>query len=564
VPWDLSRPDWRERIVAGRSLLPDLPDIDRDRARRATAIFDRLRIPDVPDQPTFGEAAGDWFREIVGALHGSIDRLTGKRRIEGLFNLIPKKNSKTTNAAGLMLTSLLINERPRAEFLVVSATQHIADTGMSQIEGMIEADKGLQDRLKVQTHIKKVTHRVTKATLRVKSFSTNVLTGVKPSGALVDELHLLGEIADADRVIGQLRGGLISQPEGFLAFITTQSERPPAGVFKAELSKARAIRDGRASGTMLPILYEFPEEYVKPVPSGEIPRWYEVKLWPMVTPNNGRSITVARLAADFEDAKLSGDEEIRRWASQHLNIEIGLALRSDRWSGADHWESRGSPELLLDDIIERSEVMVVGIDGGGLDDLLGLAILGRDRATREWLLWSHAWAHQSVLERRKSEAPRLKDLVEEGSLTLVPKLGEDIAEVVDHVHRVRQLLPEKNAIGVDPAGIGQIVDELAAREISTEQIVGIPQGWKLNGAILTTERKLLEGTLSHGGTALMNYAVGNAKVEPKGNAVSITKQASGRAKIDPLMAAFNAVALMAMNPDANRSVYEERGLIVFG
>jgi phage terminase large subunit-like protein len=37
-------------------------------------------------------------------------------------------------------------------------------------------------------------------------------------------------------------------------------------------------------------------------------------------------------------------------------------------------------------------------------------------------------------------------------------------------------------------------------------------------------------------------------VGPKGNAITINTQASGTAQIDPLMAAFNAIALMSTNP----------------
>jgi phage terminase large subunit-like protein len=42
--------------------------------------------------------------------------------------------------------------------------------------------------------------------------------------------------------------------------------------------------------------------------------------------------------------------------------------------------------------------------------------------------------------------------------------------------------------------------------------------------------------------------VANAHVELKGNAIIITKWASGTARSDPLMAAFNAIAWMSKNP----------------
>ncbi|EFE4565083.1 hypothetical protein CHO08_005063, partial [Escherichia coli] len=62
--------------------------------------------------------------------------------------------------------------------------------------------------------------------------------------------------------------------------------------------------------------------------------------------------------------------------------------------------------------------------------------------------------------------------------------------------------------------------------------------------------------LVHGGQPLMAWCVGNARVEPKGNAILITKQASGRGKIDPLMALFNAMFLMSLNPEPKKKAYE--------
>jgi phage terminase large subunit-like protein len=386
-----------------------------------------------------------------------------------------------------------------------------------------------------------------------------VLTGVKPVGALVDELHEIAKDPAAARIIGQLRGGLLPNPEAFFCFITTQADQPPAGVFRSELMAARMTRDGKTKGATLPILYEFPADIVR---SGA---WRDPQNWWMVTPNRNRSVTIDRLVEDFKKAELSGESEVRRWASQHLNLEIGLALRSDRWAGADYWAACAESGLTLDAMIERCEILVIGIDGGGLDDLLGLAVLGREKETGKWLLWSHAWAAEIALDRRKSEAARYRDFERAGDLTIVASLGEDIKAIGDLVERLDESgkLAQTAAIGVDPVGIGQIIDELAARNIDPSRILGVPQGYKLNGAIKTVERALAEKSLCHAAQPLMAWAVSNAKVEPRGNAISITKQASGTAKIDPLMALFNAAALMAANPTfAGRSYLETDDLIV--
>jgi phage terminase large subunit-like protein len=155
-------------------------------------------------------------------------------------------------------------------------------------------------------------------------------------------------------------------------------------------------------------------------------------------------------------------------------------------------------------------------------------------------------------------------------MTIVDQLGDDIEELVSIIERVdrARLLPDENAIGVDPIGIGQVLDALAMRGIDNtgkKRIVGVSQGWQLGRAIKTLERHLADGSFLHGAQPLMAWVVGNAKVEQRANSILITKQASGIAKIDALVATFNAVDLMSLNPalpGGGPSIYESRGLLV--
>lgn len=522
----------------------------QEEADAALEVFSQLRVVDVLGSPEMGAISRPWLVDFVRAVFGSYDSNTGRRLITEFFLLISKKNSKSTSAAGIMLTALIRNWRSSAEYLILAPTIEIANNSFYPARDMVNADGELTALLHVQEHTRTITHWKTGATLKVVAADSETVGGKKATGVLVDELWLFGKKPNAENMLREATGGLASRPEGFTIFLSTQSDDPPAGVFRQKLQYARDVRDGKVDDNrFLPVIYEFPEKLIKSK------AYLKHRNFRITNPNLGASVDREFLERELGKAQNDGDESLRGFLAKHLNVEIGLALRSDRWVGADFWEGSAVEALSLDDLMARSDVVTVGIDGGGLDDMLGMSAVGREEETGKWLLWTHAWIHPIVLERRKAEAQRFRDFEKDGDLTIVSDIGEDVEQVADFVERIEDsaLL---DRVGVDQAGIGAVVDAIVERKISHERIVGIPQGWRLVGAIKTAERKLAEKALLHGNQRMMSWCVGNAKVEPKGNAILITKQASGSAKIDPLMAAFDAVALMAMNPQPRKKRYQ--------
>lgn len=545
--WSTACLDWERRLVAGESIIP--PPIFPDQAEQALSIFRELRVSDLPGKPTFGECSEEWVFDFVKAIFGGYDSETGNQLIREYGLLISKKNTKSTIAAGIMLTALILCWREDEEHLILAPTKEVADNSFKPAAGMIRADDELSDMFQIQDHIRTITHRITRNTLKVVAADTDTVSGKKSGRILVDELWLFGKRSNAEAMFMEALGGQVSRNEGWVIFLTTQSDEPPAGVFKERLDYWRDVRDGKIPDQKtLGILYEFPEEMV------EKKAYLDPENFYITNPNIGRSVSAEWIADQLRKNQVKTDGTLQQFLAKHLNIEIGLNLRTDRWAGVDFWEPQIRP-VTFTDILQRAEVATVGIDGGGLDDLLGLYVIGRDKNTREWIGWGHAWAHEIAVRRRKSEESRFNDFVKAGDLTIVKRVGQDTEEVAEYVSRINdaELLDK---IGIDPSGVGQILDALVEAEIPEDSVVGVSQGWRLGGAIKTTERKLAEGVLIHGGQPLMAWCVGNARVEPKGNAILITKQASGKGKIDPLMALFNAVSLMALNPEAKKKDYQ--------
>lgn len=568
--WTTSCTDWQKRIVAGHTLTP-CPPLFEQSVEQAMRVFDSLQIVDAG--LTFADCRL-WVREFAAAVFGAYCGVPGhedegRRLIRTFFMLISKKNTKSTIAAGIMLTIVILNWRQDAEYLILSPTKEVADNSFKPIKSAIEADQELRELFHVKAHERTIIHRVTNTTLKVVAADAATVTGKKAAGVLVDELHEFGKVAKAEDMLVEATGGLMSRPEGFVIYLTTQSSEPPAGVFKKELEYARGVRDGKIDDpTYYPIIYEFPDEYLDP----RTKLYMREENWYMVNPNLGASVDLEILRQKIIKAVRDGKDSIQGVVSKHLNVQVGLDLGADRWPAAEFWLERGATERSLADFLAACEVVTAGLDGGGLDDLLGLTLVGRRKGTTDqFLSWTRCWVSRTLLENRQEIAPRLEGFERDGDLVIVDVPGEDALQMA-------QLLAQDSVmtllagVGIDPAKADALKEQLVAHgvveliddEPDPKFYVKVRQGWSLYGAMFTMERALWTGAFTHCNQPLMDWCVGNAKVVQRSNAMLVTKEVSGKAKIDPLMAAFNAVTLMAYNPPARTRGYTYSSIGLLG
>lgn len=537
--WSTGLEDWQTRIVNNESLIPCEP-LNKQVAEIALDIFKSLKLVDVIGSPTIGEACKQWVFDFVAVIFGAYDPETKERYIKEFFLLIAKKNSKSTIAAGIMLTAIILNERLSAQLVIVSPTKETSESSYRPIADMIKADPELLAMFNISDHTKTITHLSTKATLKVLAFDANTVTGLKASYILIDEIHLLGSKNNADNILREIQGGMGSRPEGFCIYLTTQSSGTPQGIFKQKLDYARSVRDCEViNNQFLPVLYEYPEAMV------ENKAYLDPENWYIPNPNINASVSKSFLLNQYEQIK-DIRESLQDFLSKHLNVQQDMNLKEQNWVAFTSLLPSSEAVFTLEDLIERSEVLTIGFDGASLFDLAGLTVTGRVSNTNKYLTWSHGWLNRTALDKNKRSAVKLLELAQLKEITIVDEVANQFREITAVIKMIDDT-GKLYQIGVDPHGLGTFKTDLEEAGISSDKIIGVSQGYKMQQHIISTENLMAKGTLKFSQQELMRWQGSNTRLILKSNTVMVSK-ADSADKIDNIISLLNSIAIMSLNP----------------
>lgn len=537
--WSTDLPDWQTKIRNEESLIPCEP-LNKEFADRALTVFKSLVLVDVTGRPTIGEVCKQWVFDFVSVIFGAYDPYTRERYIKEFFLLISKKNSKSTIAAGIMLTAIILNGRDSAQFVILSPTKEASDSAFKPIADMIRASEVLSEAFNISAHTKTITHIRKQATLKVLAFDSNTTVGLKATGILVDELHLLGNKAKADEILREAQGGMLSRPEAFCIYLTTQSSGTPNGVFKQKLDYARSVRDKEVvNKQFLPVLYEFPVDMLLD------DTYLEPKNWYITNPNYDASLKIKDLVIMYEQIK-DNRESRADFLSKHLNVQQTFNLKALNWDLLVDLLPRSEEVFTLDDLIERCEVLSVGFDGARVYDLAGLTVTGRIKGSMKYLTWSHGWLNILALDKNKQSMNKLLELEELKEITIVKEEAQQFTAITELIKKLDDT-GKLYQIGVDAAGLGTFRTDLEEAGIDTDKIINVTQGYKLNDYITTVEQLIFKGSLVFAKQELMRWQASNTMLLIRSNATMVDKALSTD-KIDNIISMLNSIAIMNDNP----------------
>lgn len=467
------------------------------------------------------------------------------RIIRNVYVDLPRKNGKTTLAAGLALYLAFGDREPGAQVIAVAASKDQARKCFDPAAQIAKRSPQLR-----AAGVRPLQARIVRdsdgSTFEVVSSVGDLLHGANVHGAVIDELH----VHKTAGVLDAVESGTGAREQPLIIIITTPDDGKPNSVYAGkrgyiEQLASRVLRNPRQYGVVFS--------------ASEDDDPHAIATWRRANPGFGVAPTRESLEEASGNAKQS-PVNFARFQRLHLGIRT---RQTTRYIMLGEWD-RNAGMVREDQLAGR--VAYGGLDLGATSDLTSVC----------WLFPSHdAGGGFDALWRFWAPEDRLPDLDKRtaGAASVWRRQGllrATSGNVTDYEVVRAQIMSDLSSFRVvelayDPWNATDLVNRLVAEGAP---MVQVRQGYvSMSPPLKEIKRLLAEGTLEapklrHGGNPVVRWMVDNLAVaiDPSGNVKP--DKANAADKIDGVSALNTAMARAMFHQPPRSSAYEANDLVV--
>lgn len=501
---------------------------DEQAAQKAVDFFAALKH-------SKGEWAGKsfalepWQKQIVRDVFGW-KRPDGSRRYRRVYIEVPRKNGKSTLAAGLALFLLYADAEPGAEVYSAAADRDQAAIVFEQAKAMVQSHEELNDASEI--YRRSIVFTAKGRTYKVLSADAPTKHGLNAHGIIFDELH-----AQPNRDLWDVlttSTGARRQP--LVVAITTAGWDRNSICWELH-DYAIKVRDGIVpDDSFYPAIFAAADE----------DDWTTAAVWEKANPSYNRTVKADYLAAECERAKASPAYQ-NTFRRLHLNQ---WTEQANRWIDMGLWDENageGAPE-------PRSACFA-GLDLSSTTDLSALVLLFPEG--QKYRTLCRFWVPEVDLHKRAQRDRVPYDAwVRDGFVTATPGDVIDYDMIRAEINALNQTYEIKE-LAYDRWNATQLATQLTGDGITMFQF---GQGFASMSAPTKELMTVLLGRrLMHSNHPVLRWMASNVAVQQDAAGNLKPDKANSTGRIDGIVSLI--MALQLANRDAGPSVYETRGFV---
>ncbi|PEM89480.1 terminase large subunit [Bacillus toyonensis] len=445
------------------------------------------------------------------------------RVIRESYVQVPKKNGKTIIAAGALLYAMYGELELGADCYCAASDYEQAQNAAEPIAQAIENSEPLASPTQIY---KGVNGTVSGAMYRynidgiayqnkfkVLTKNTKGLEGKNPYFVLNDELHAQENMDMYDN----LKSAQISREQPMMLNISTAG-KGASSVGMRVYKYAKLVLENDDDDSLFVAIWEPNKNY----------DWEDRKVWEMVNPNIGVSVTMEQLEIEFKKAKQSAHSKAE-FLSKHLNVFV---------NGADNYfEHDQVQHVLVEDLGDLTgETCYLGLDLSKTTDLtcVSLNFPSHDDEGRSIIKVKQMYflPNENIDFKEKEDNVPYTDMVERGFATFCDGKMIDQDQVMEYIVECMDLY-DVQQINYDPAMSQKLIEKLenlGLECIAVNQYPNVMNAMLDDSEILIYEKRLVTDN------PLFVYCALNVVVVTNINGMKAPSKRQSKKKIDGFVA----------------------------